>query len=357
MRTLLTFVLAVLLALPSGAAFAAETAGKKLTMGFVYVAPVGDAGWSYMHDLARRELEKNPDNKVTYVENVREGADAERAILNMARKNYDIIFTTSFGFMDPTMKVAAQYPNSIFLHCSGYKSAANVSNYFGRMYQARYLTGMTAGRMTKSNIIGYVAAFPIPEVIRGINAFTLGARAVNPKAEVRVVWTKTWYDPVSEKESAKSLIDAGADIIAQHQDSPGAQEAAQEKGIYSIGYNSDMAKLVPKSHLVAAVWNWIPFYNDVVDKVRKGSWKSGSFWPGLESGIVDISPFGSMVPKAVQDEVLKSKQDIAAGSVVVFRGPVLDQFGKERIAPGITPEDKDLLGMNWFVQGVTGSTQ
>ena len=356
MRAIL-LALMLTLGLCAPAVAAEGKAKEKLKIGFVYVSPVGDEGWSYQHDLARKELEKDPNITTTFVESVKEGADSERVILNMARKGHDIIITTSFGFMDPTMRVAAQFPNITFLHCSGYKMAENVSNYFGRIYQARYLTGVVAGRMTKSNIIGYVAAFPIPEVIRGINAFTLGVRSVNPKAEVRVVWSKTWYDPLVEKEGAKSLLDVGADVITQHQDSPGPQVAAQEKGVYSIGYNTDMTKVAPNAHLVAAIWTWTPFYKDMVEKVRKGQWKSGSFWPGMESGIVDISGFGPMVPKAVQEEVRTRRQDIIDGKLVVFKGPVLDQSGTVRIQDGALPTDKELLEMNWFVQGVVGSTK
>ncbi len=356
MRKLITLAAVAGLLVLCGAAFAAE-AKKELTIGFVYVSPVGDAGWSYAHDQARLALEKEGGIKTFYAENVPEGADSERVILNMSRKKYDIIFTTSFGFMDPTLKVAAQFPGITYLHCSGYKTAPNVANYFGRMYQARYLTGLVAGGMTKSNIIGYVAAFPIPEVIRGINAFTLGVRDINPKAEVRVIWTKTWYDPVTEKEAAKTLLGVGADVIAQHQDSPGPQEAAQEKGVYCIGYNTDMSKLAPKAHLVSAVWNWLPFYEDVVAKVRAGTWKSGSFWPGIETGIVGLSPFSPLVPKDLQDKVLARKQEIIDGKYVVFHGPVLDQDGKTRIAEGAKPADKELLEMDWFVQGVVGSTK
>ncbi len=358
MRALMALtVLTVFLGLCAPASSADTEEPKKLTIGFVYVSPVGDAGWSHAHDLARRKLADEPGITTMFVESVPEGADSERVILNMSRKGCDIIVTTSFGFMDPTIKVAAQFPNITYLHCSGYKTAPNVSNYFGRMYQARYLTGMAAGKMTKTNVIGYAAAFPIPEVIRGINAFTLGVRAVNPKAEVRVVWTRTWYDPVTEKEAAKSLISVGADVIAEHQDSPGPQEAAQERGVYSIGYSTDMAKFAPKAHLMAAIWNWTPFYEDVVAKVRKGEWKSGSYWPGMETGIIDISPFGPMVPKEVQDAVLARKQEIIDGKFKVFAGPVLDQAGATRVAEGTVPTDQQLLEMNWFVQGVVGSTQ
>jgi basic membrane protein A len=229
-----------------------------MQVGFVYVSPIGDAGWSYAHDQGRLAVEAMDGVSTAYVEAVQEGPDSERVILNMARKGYDVIFATSFGYMDPMLKVAKQFPKVTFMHCSGFKSAPNMGNYFGRMYQARYLTGMVAGAMTKSNILGYAAAFPIPEVIRGINAFALGAQSVNPKAQVRVVWTKTWYDPATEKEAAKSLLDVGADVIAQHQDSPGPQEAAQEKGVYSIGYNSDMSAFAPKAHMTAPIWNWVP---------------------------------------------------------------------------------------------------
>lgn len=357
MKKFLLF-LSMALVMFASTALAADRAPKKdLSIGFVYVSPTGDAGWSYSHDLARLELAKDPSIKTFYVESVPEGADSERVILNMARRGYDIIFTTSFGYMDATMKVAKDYPNIDFFHASGYKSADNMSNYFGRMYQARYLTGLVAGKMSKSNIIGYVAAFPIPEVIRGINAFTLGVREVNPKAEVRVVWTKTWYDPVTEKEAAKSLLDIGADVIAQHQDSPGPQEAAQEKGVYSIGYHSDMSKLAPKSHLTAAVWNWVPFYENIIKEVRAGTFKHGSFWPGLKEGTVNISPFGAMVPKDVQEMVLSRKQDIIDGKMIVFQGPVANQTGEIVIPAGNVPTDQELVEMNWFVQGVVGSTK
>ena len=218
-------------------------AQKDMKVGFVYVSPVGDAGWSFAHDQGRLALEAMDGVTTSFVEAVSEGPDSERVMLNMARKGYDLVFATSFGYMDPMLKVAKKFPKTTFMHCSGYKTAANMGNYFARMYQARYLSGMVAGAMTKANVLGYVAAFPIPEVIRGINAFALGAQAVNPKAEVRVVWTKTWYDPATEKEAAKSLLDIGADVIAQHQDSPGPQEAAQERGVYSVGYNTDMNRL------------------------------------------------------------------------------------------------------------------
>ncbi len=336
---------------------AAHAADKELKVGFVYVSPVGDAGWSYAHDQARMAVAKLPGVTASFVEAVAEGPDSERVIQTMARKKYDLIFATSFGYMDSMLKVAQQFPKTTFMHCSGFKTAPNMGNYFGRIYQARYLSGMVAGAMTQSKVLGYVAAFPIPEVIRGINAFTLGAQSVNPDITVRVVWTKTWYDPAKEKEAAKSLLDVGADVIAQHQDSPGPQEAAQEKGVYSVGYNTDMSKFAPKSHLTAPVWNWVPYYTKVVEQVKNGTWKATSDWPGLAEGVVDLAPFGPMVPQAVQDQVMAKKAEIISGKEKIFVGPISDQQGVVKIAKGAVAPDSDLLGMNWFVQGVVGTTE
>ncbi len=337
--------------------FCGTVSAKEMKVGFVYVSPIGDAGWSYAHDLGRQAIEEMEGVTTSYVEAVPEGPDSERVIQNMARKNFDIIFATSFGYMDPMLKVAKQFPDSVFMHCSGFKTAENMGNYFGRMYQARYLSGMVAGAMTKSNTLGYVAAFPIPEVIRGINAFTLGAQAVNPEAQVRVVWTKTWYDPATEKEAAKSLLDVGADVIAQHQDSPGPQEAAQEKGVYSIGYNSDMSAFAPKAHLTAPIWNWGPYYTSVVKSVQEGTWKSDAVWLGIETGIVDLAPFGPMVPQEVQDMVNAKKAEIVKGEASVFTGPIKDQDGNVKIEEGVSADDQSLLGMTWFVEGVIGTTK
>jgi basic membrane protein A and related proteins len=346
--------LTLLLALWLGTAVAAD---KEMKVGFIYVSPVGDAGWSYAHDVGRQAIEAMDGVTTSYVEAVPEGPDSERVMMNMARKDFDIIIATSFGYMDSMLKVAKQFPKITFLHCSGFKTAENMGNFFGRMYQARYLSGMVAGAMSKSNTIGYVAAFPIPEVIRGINAFTLGVRAVNPKATVRVVWTKTWYDPATEKEAGKSLLDVGADVIAQHQDSPGPQEAAQEKGVYSIGYNSDMSTFAPKAHLTAPVWNWKVYYTKVVDEVRKGTWKAGAVWPGMDTGIVDLAPFGPMVPKELQDKVNAEKAKIIAGEQKIFVGPIKDQNGEVKLGAGKVASDEELLGMTWFVEGVIGSTK
>lgn len=337
--------------------FSGSLAAKETKVGFVYVSPIGDAGWSYAHDQGRLAVESMDGVTTSYVESVPEGPDAERVIQNMARKGFDVVFATSFGYMDPMLKVAEQFPNTVFMHCSGFKMAENMGNYFGRMYQARFLSGMVAGAMTESNIIGYAAAFPIPEVIRGINAFTLGAQSVNADATVRVVWTKTWYDPATEKEAAKSLLDVGADVIAQHQDSPGPQEAAQEKGVYSIGYNSDMSAFAPKAHLTAPVWNWGPYYAAVVKSVQDGTWKAEAAWPGMETGIVDLAPFADMVPAEIQKMVEAKKAEIISGKADIFVGPIKDQDGKVKIADGVAADDKTLLGMTWFVEGVIGTTE
>jgi basic membrane protein A len=335
----------------------AAGAADDFKVGFVYVSPVGDAGYSFAHDLGRQAVEEMDGVTTSYVESVKEGADSERVILNMARKGFDMIFATSFGFMDPTLRVAKQFPDVKFMHCSGYKTHDNMSNYFGRIYQARYLTGVVAGEMTKKNILGYVAAFPIPEVIRGINAFTLGAKSVNPDVEVRVVWTKTWYDPATEKEAAKSLLDVGADVIAQHQDSPGPQEAAQEAGIYSVGYNSDMSAFAPKAHLTAAIWNWGHKYQEVVKQAMDGTWKSGAMWWGIETGAVGLAPFGDMVPQKVRDDVEDRKARMIAGEYEVFQGPIKDQEGNIKVAEGKHLTDEEKLGMTWFVEGVIGTTE
>jgi basic membrane protein A len=336
----------------------AETpSSEDMQVGFIYVSPIGDAGYSYAHHRGEQEVAKLPGVKASYVEAVPEGVDSERVLRNMARKGYKIIFATSFGYMDSVIKVAKEFPDVVFEHCSGFKRAQNVGTYFGRMYQARYLSGIVAGAMTKSGKIGYVAAFPIPEVLRGINAFTLGARKANPKAEVRVVWTKTWYDPALEKDAAKSLLDAGCDVIAQHQDSPGPQEAAQERGVYSVGYNSDMSSFAPKSHLTAAVWNWASVYTYIINGVKNGTWKSEDIWWGMDKGVVGLAPFGPMVPQDVRDKVEAERAKIMAGHDIVFQGPIKDQEGKVVAPEGETLDDAALLGMTYFVQGVVGTAK
>lgn len=329
---------------------------EKLKVAFVYVGPVGDAGWTYAHDQGRKYLmEKMPDVETSIVESVPEGADSERVLTQLAEQGNKIIFATSFGYMDPVINVAQKYPNVVFMHCSGYKTAPNVGTYFGRMYQARYLTGIVAGKATKSNLIGYVAAHPIPEVVRGINAFTLGVRSVNPQARVKVVWTNTWYDPAAEKEAGKTLLDAGCDVIAQHQDTPGPQQAAEEKGKFGIGYNSDMSKMAPKAVLTSAVWNWGPYYVKVVEAVKNGTWKSEQYWGPMSDNIVGLAPFGPMVDEETKKLVEEAKQKILSGQWDVFTGPIKDQQGKERVPAGQKMSDADMLKFDWFVEGVDGT--
>ena len=328
---------------------------EKLKVAFVYVGPVGDAGWTFAHDKARKEMEKQLDFvESTYIESVPEGSDAERIFTSLCEKGYKLIFGTSFGYMDAMENVAKKYPDVVFEHCSGYKTSSNLGNYFGRIEEPRYLSGLVAGKMTKTNEIGYVAAHPIPEVIRGINAFTLGVRKVNPKAKVQVVWTYTWYDPGKEKEAAESLLDTGSDVIAQHQDTSAPQQAAEDRGVYSIGYNCDMSKFAPRAHLTSPVWNWTPFYVKTATEVHNGTWKTSSYWEGMKSGVVDLAPFGPMVPEDVKKLVEKEKKNIIDGKYEIFAGPIKDQQGKERLAKGEKLTDRELLEMNWFIDGVVG---
>ncbi len=329
--------------------------GKDLKVGFIYISPIGDAGWTYAHDQGRKEVEKLPFVKIARgVENVGENADATRVLTQLAVQGYNLIFATSYGYMEQTLQAAEQFPDVIFMHCSGYKTAPNMSTYFGKMYQARYLTGLVAGKMTKSNLIGYVAAHPIPEVIRGINAFTLGVREVNPEAVVRVVWTYTWFDPPKEKRAAESLLEVGADVIAQHQDTPGPQQAAQEAGKFSIGYNVDMSRFAPEAQLTSAIWNWGVVYTAVAKEVHDGTWTNTPIWWGIDSGLVGIAPLGPMVPDDVRALVEDKKGKIISGELKIFRGPVKGQKGETVIPAGKILSDQELFSMNYFVEGVEG---
>ncbi len=334
----------------------ALAAKEPVKVAFIYVGPVGDAGWSYAHDQGRKYLEKNLAGvKTAFVESVPEGADAERVLTQFARDGYKVIFATSFGYMDAVINVSKKFPDVYFEHCSGFKTAPNVSTYFGRIYEARYLSGIVAGKMTKSNLIGYVAAHPIPEVIRGINAFTRGVRSVNPAAKVRVVWTNTWYNPASEKEAAKALLDAGCDVIAQHQDTPGPMQAAEERGKYGISYNSPMMQFAPRAVLTGPVWNWGPYYVKRVKAVMDGTWKSGQYWGPMADGVVDLAPFNKVVPADVVKLVAASKRDMMRGKLHPFAGPVKDNTGKIIVPAGKTLSDQEMLRFNWFVEGVEGT--
>ena len=333
-----------------------EAPVAKLRVAFVYVSPIGDAGWTYQHDRARKVMEKALGARVEtkYVENVPEGAAATRVIRELAASGYKLIFTTSFGYMNPTIKVAKQFPDTFFEHNSGYKRAKNVSTYLARFYEGRYLTGIVAGKMTKSNVIGYVAAFPIPEVVRGINAFTMGLRSVNPAAEVKVIWVNSWFDPGREREAADALIAQGADIVTHHTDSTATTLAAEEAGVFSIGYHSDMSKYGANAHLTASTHDWSAYYIKRVNDVLDGAWKSDAAWGGIKDGMVKLARLNPAVPKAVADLVAEREKAIAAGTLHPFAGPVRSQDGEVRVPAGQTMADDALLRMDWYVEGVLG---
>jgi basic membrane protein A and related proteins len=333
--------------------------GKKaVKAAFVYIGPPGDGGWTFQHEQGRLELEKTLDGQVktTKVENVPETpSEAERVIRQLAQQGNDIIFTTSFGYMDPTLAVAKEFPKVKFEHCSGYKSAPNMGNYFGAMEEGRYLSGVVAGKVTKSNTIGFVAAFPIPEVVRGINAFTLGARSVNPNAKVKVVWVSSWYDPAKERAAAESLLDAGADVLAQHEDSPATGQAAEARGAFWIGYDSDMRRFAPKAFLTAPVWDWGPYYISRVKAVLGGTWKPDSYYGSAADGLINIAPPSELVPSDVTSLVNQKLEEIKSGSFHVLSGPIYDQSGALKVPQGQTMSLKDALAWQWFVQGVEGT--
>ena len=352
MRTIKT----ILTGLTLSAAMMAQAADN-VKVGFVYVGPTGDAGWTYSHDEARKYvIDQIGSDKVetSYVESVAEGADAERVIRNLAAKGHDLIFTTSFGYMNPTLKVAKRFPKVKFEHATGYKQSKNVGTYMARAYQARYLTGLVAGKMTKSDVIGYVGSFPIPEVIRGINAFTKGVREVNPNAKVKVVWVSSWYDPAKEREAAESLILQNADVLAQHTDSAAVIQTAESKGKYAIGYHSDMSAFGANAHLTSAVHNWGPIYLAKTQALLDKKWVKEDLWYGIKEGVTDIAPLNKAVPQDVRDLVEAKKADIKDGKIHVFDGPVKDQSGKVKVAKGASMSDGELKGFNWYVEGVDG---
>ncbi|MBW5447822.1 BMP family ABC transporter substrate-binding protein [Cohnella sp. CFH 77786] len=341
---------------PASSPSASESAeAQKLPrVAFVYIGVPGDGGWTYQHDQGRIMLEKELGIKATVVENVPEGADAERVFTELAQ-NHDIVIGTSFGYMDPMYNVAQKFPKVKFLHATGYKTLPNMATYMGREYQSAYLVGMAAGKMTKNNRIGYVGAYPIPEVIYTINAFTLGAQSVNPNVEVGVVWSNTWFDPTVERQAALSLLDKGVDILAAYQDSPAGLEAAAERGKFGIGNDSDMSRYAPDYYISNNVFNWGPYYVSAVKSLMDGTWQTGSYWGTMKDGIVDIAPLGKNVPQDVKDLVEAKRKQIMDGSFTVFSGRILDQEGKERLGEGAVMKDEDILNMNWFVKGITGT--
>lgn len=322
---------------------------------WIYVTPLTDAGWAQQHDQGRRAVEQALGAAVqtSYVENVAEGADAERVIRDLASQGNKIIFTPSFGYMEPTLKVARDFPEVRFESITGYKRAPNVATANARYYEGRYLAGIAAGRVSQSNIAGYVAGFPIPEVLQGINAFTRGLRSVNPRAEVRVIWLNEWFNPPREREAAMTLMNQGADVLAFHTGSTAVMAAAEERGKFAVAYHSDMRKVAPTAQLVAVTHQWGDYYTRRVKAVRDGTWQSGDLWGGVRQGMIRVDAFGPKVPQTVQDEVRARQQDIAAGRLHPFAGPIIDNTGAQQLARGQTLDDAGILRMNYLVDGVS----
>lgn len=348
------------LALVSGLSFGVVPtthAAGPLKVAFVYLGPVGDGGWTYQHDQGRLAIEKEFGSKIktTYVENVPETADAERVIRQLAVDGNQLIFTTSFGYMDPTIKVAKAFPKVHFVHATGYKTAPNVGTYQTRFYEGAYLLGIIAGKMTKSNTLGFVGSFPVPEVVRNLDAYTLGAKSVNPKVKTKVVWVNTWYDPGKERQAAETLVAQGADMLAQNTDSPAVVQVAEEKGVHAFGWDSDMAKYGPKAHLTANTENWGVYYSQAVRNELAGTWKpEKTFW-GIKENLVVLSGLNSEVPADVAKLFNEKKKEIVDGKLLPFAGPLKDNAGAVKVAAGSTLPMGDLMGINWLVDGVEGS--
>ena len=337
---------------------AALAADDPLRVAFIYVDPVGDTGWSFQHDLARRELERVLGAKVktTYVENVPATADAERVIRQLAVAGNQLIFTTSFGYMEPTLRVAKLFPKVHFEHATGYKTAANLVTYETRFYEGAYLLGVLAGMTTKSNTLGYVGSFPIPEVIRNIDAFTLGARSVNPKATTKVIWVDTWYDPGKERQAAEALIAQGADVLCQNTDSPAIVQAAEQHGVHAFGWDSDMLKYGPHAQLTANTENWADYYIDEARQAMAGTWTGGrQVANGLKENMVVLTPLNKSVPPNVAQLFEEKKRAIIDGKLVLFSGPLKDNTGAVKLAAGSTLTHEQLMAINWYVEGIDGT--
>jgi len=340
--------------LATGAGLFGAPAAEKLKVGFIYLGPVGDFGWTYQHEVGRQGIVKEFGDKIetTYLENVNEGPDSERSIEQLARAGNKLIFTTSFGYMDPTLKVAKKYPNVFFEHNTGYKRDKNVSTYSARFYQGRYIQGQIAAKTSKSGVLGYIGSFPIPEVISGINSTILGAQSINPNIKVKIIWVNSWFDPGKEADAAKALADQGADVIMQHTDSPAAMQVAEARGLHAFGQDSDMVKFGPKAQLTAIVNNWAPYYAKRVQAVMDGTWKSEDTWGGLKAKLVVMAPYTNM-----PDDVKKLAEDtqaaITEGKLYPFKCPVLGQDGKPvECKGGDHLDDGQVLGMNFYVKGV-----
>ena len=346
------FALIVGLALALAAVTFAHS-DEALKVGFIYVGPIGDHGWTYQHHqgLLAVEEEFGDNVETVYVENVAEGPDAERAIERLARQGVGLIFTTSFGFMDPTVKVAERFPDVKFEHATGYKRADNVAIYSARFYEGRYIIGQIAAQMSKSGVAGYIASFPIPEVVRGINSFLLGAQTINPDFKLKVIWVSTWFDPGKEADAAKVLIGQGADIISQHTDSTAPLQIAEEQGVVGFGQASDMFAFAPNAQLTAVIDEWAPYYVARTKAVLDGTWESTDTWDGIAPGMVRMAEYTNM-PDEVKAMAMQTEAMIASGELHPFMGPIYNQEGTMVIGEGEVLDDGTLLGMNWYVQGV-----
>ncbi len=345
--------LAIAAALALGITAHAANAADKIKACWVYVGPVGDHGYTYQHDQGRKAVGKELGDKVetVFLENVVEGPDAERAIERLAREGCAIVFTTSFGFMDPTIKVATKYPDVKFEHATGYKKADNVAIFNARFYEGRYVMGQIAAKMSKTGVAGYIVSFPIPEVISGINSFMLGAQSVNPDFKVKIVWVNSWYDPGKEADAAKVLLGQGADILVQHTDSTAPLQIAQEQGKLGFGQSSDMIKFAPKSQLTSNTDDWNAYYIDRVKKVIGGTWKSDDTWGGMDVGMVVLSPFTNM-PDDVKAMAEETTAKIKSKEFHPFTGVITKQDGTTVGEAGKALPDGDILGMNWYVKGI-----
>lgn len=341
---------------PAPTASTAKQAPGPLEVAFVYVGPVGDAGWTFAHDKARKQAEAAFAGKVktTFVESVPEGADAERVLRDLVDQGNTLIFGTSFGYMEPMLKVAADAKGVKFEHATGYKTAANLRTYDSHTYEGAYLAGIVAGAMTQSKILGVVASIPIPEVMRNIDSFTLGAQSVNPDVKTKVVWVNKWFDPPKETEAAQALIDQGADVLMQNTDSAAVLQTAEKAGKMAFGWDSDMSRFGPRAHLASAVVNWAPYYQKTIEEALEGSWKVEQSWWGVKEGAIDLVSISERVPAATKAKVEEVKRGLVDGSFVIWKGPLQDQAGKERLAAGQTADTKLLLGIDFYVKGVEG---
>lgn len=333
---------------------AESTEEKVPKVAFVYIGVPSDGGWTKTHDEGRELVDSTFGIKSTTVENVPEGPDAERIIEELAQ-DHNIIFTTSYGYMDPTINVAKKYPDVVFLHATGYKTADNVGTYQVKGWEASYLAGTAAGSLTEKAEMGYVGAFPIPEVIYSINAFTLAAQAINPDAKVSVVWSNTWFDPTAERQAAETLLDQGIDLLANYQDSPAGIQAAAERGVWGMGNDADMSEYAPETYITNPVIHWGDYYVSTIQSWVDGTWKSGAYLGGLSEGMADIAPFGKNVPAEVQAKVEEVRKSILSGDTEIFKGPIYDNKGELRVAEGESLSIEEILSMNWLVKGVTGS--